>query len=127
MNLKDITDRIDKNGRDKILKAAKKAFDLGWIEHSNTLIAKELTRHAKTLPLGQTKDRLVEIATFVDSHPEMCYPDIHDYFNNVKGWYPDPQLMQEVLNAVKGHKMVARFTRKNLQKLYPDVSEWGDE
>ncbi len=116
--LKDITDKIPKEARDKMVKYAKKAFDLGWTAHSNKLIVEKLTNHAATLPKGRTKTRMDEIATFILAHDEMCYEDFVDYFDNVKGWYPDPELYAELKKAV--------IDNPTILKLYNRVNKYED-
>ncbi len=116
--LKDITDKLPKAARDTIEKMSINAKRLGWPAHSHDIIAAKLTKHAKTLKAGQTKTRLNEVAAFVLANPRMCYSDFVDYFDNVKGWYPDPELYAELKKAV--------IDNPTILKLYNRVNKYED-
>ncbi len=96
-------------------KLAKKAFDLGWTEHSNTLISRQLVQHASTLPSGQTRTRLIKLAVYVNTHPELCYDDFKKWADDQ--WYPDYDLLQACIDAVKHlprvMKFFVRYSEKN--------------
>jgi hypothetical protein len=121
--LLDIINRLPKPARDKLVTTAKRAFDIGWEEHSNKLVALRLIAHAKQLPVGRTKTRLNELGVFVAAHPEMCYPDLRDYFNNVKGWYPDEDLRQEIINSFPLGNFTRKLVRKHLEDHYPNLED----
>lgn len=123
ISLLDIINRLPTGTRDKLMRTAKRAYDLGWTEHSNKLVAAKLLAHAKTLPAGRTKLRLTEMATFAVAHDEMCWGDFVEYFNNVKGWYPDPDLRDEIVNSFSDHPMLRKFLKKYLEMHYPDLTE----
>lgn len=94
---------------------SKKAFDLGWIEHSNTLISRLMVAHASTLTAGQTRTRLIKLAVYINAHPELCYADFKKWADDQ--WYPDYELLTECLRAVKvhpmAHKLFVRYSEKN--------------
>lgn len=113
MTLQDILNRIGTTGQARFRKLAKRAFNLGWTEHSNSLIAAKLVQHANTLPTGRTKTRMKAMALFIAAHDEMCYQDFIDYFDNVLGWYPDPDLHQEIKNCFADTMVVKLYMKFN--------------
>lgn len=129
LTLKDIQDRIG-TGKTKIRKLSKKAWDLGWLEHSNKLMGNHVVKEAKKLPAGLLKDRMTEMGKFMVLHDEMCWPDFIDYFNEAvpnpdgtSGWYPYPEGMRWILDTFIPHKFAKKLIGKYLRHLYPDVEE----
>lgn len=123
LTLSAILNRLSPAARQKFITVGKRAFDLVWTEHSNNLMGARMIAHAKTLPTGQTKTRLNAVGLFVIAHPEMCYQDFIDYFNDVKGWYPDPDLMTEILNCFTDSPFVKKMAVKFLKTKYPNITE----
>ena len=84
--LQDILNKIPLETQQLLKRASKKAMGIQWVEHSPELGSIRLIEYCKSLPPSPMKTRLLFVANFIGQHPEMCYPDFIDYFDNVKGW-----------------------------------------
>lgn len=118
--LQDILNKLPKLTRDKFIVRAKNAFDLGWTEHSNKLIAAQIVSYAKTLPASRVKTRMNTLAAFVILHPEMCYEDFSDYFINNQGWL-DSALRDEMIKAFADYPMVRKYLRQHWEPYFPNL------
>lgn len=119
--LQDILNRTTLEGKQLIKRASKKALGLQWIEHSNELAGAKLLAYANKLPKGQVKTRLTFVANFFVAHPEMCYPDYIDYFDNVKGWKNDLASKYSMLECFRDDPYLIKLYKK----YDPTVSEWS--
>lgn len=115
--LKDFLKGIPLETRQLMKRASKQALKIQWIEHSHDLWSQKILTYAQTLKPGQLQDRMNDIGTFVAVHPEMCYKDFIDYYDNVKGWKADNDFRQGIIDCFKDDPYVVKLYTKNDSKL----------
>lgn len=118
-----ITNKFSRAARRKIGKFAMRATKLNLTAHSNEIMSEKITGYAEKLKKGQTKERLLEVASFVKEHEELCYEDFHEYFDDVKGWYPDEDLMRALFDCFRDEKIILKYMRQAIKNKYPSLKE----
>lgn len=112
----------------------KKAWNLGWLEHSNTLVGNKIIAKANLESEGLLKERMLAMGKYIAESDGLCWDDLIDFFNyeipnldGTFGWYPWKEGMEWLLTTFAPFDFMKRLMSKKLKVYYPNIKDgWHD-